>query len=98
MRRARKAGKHRVLIARAGGLLLAFVQSEPFCYGFSMTKQQVDASPARLSDAQAKEVERRRAAFAAGAERYATDEEMAALWKKLGLKVRYRKRAKGDCP
>jgi hypothetical protein len=48
-----------------------------------MEKQ--DASPFRLTDAQVREVERRRAAFAAGDERNATDEEMAAFWKKCGL-------------
>jgi hypothetical protein len=32
-----------------------------------------------------KEVERRRTDFLSGKERYATDEEMAALWKKCGL-------------
>ena len=47
--------------------------------------EEQDASPHRLTDAQVHEVERRRAAFAAGNERYATDEEMAALWKKFGL-------------
>jgi len=44
-----------------------------------------DAAAYRLTDEQAKEVERRRADFSAGRERYATDEEMAALWKKCGL-------------
>jgi hypothetical protein len=48
-----------------------------------MEKQ--DASTYRLSDEQVQEVNRRRAHFAAGKERYATDEEMAALWKKCGL-------------
>ncbi len=47
--------------------------------------EQQDASPYRLTDEQAEEVERRRADFAAGKERYATDEEMAALWKKCRL-------------
>jgi hypothetical protein len=47
--------------------------------------EQQDASPNRLTAEQVKEVERRRAAFASGDERYATDEEMAALWKKCGL-------------
>ena len=46
--------------------------------------EQQDASSYRLTDEQA-EVERRRADFAAGKEHYATDEEMAALWKKCGL-------------
>ncbi len=44
-----------------------------------------DASPYRLTDEQVAEIGRRRADFAAGSERYATDEEMAALWKKCGL-------------
>jgi hypothetical protein len=44
-----------------------------------------DASPYRLSDEQVEEVARRRAAFSEGRERYATDEEMDALWKKCGL-------------
>ena|SRR5215475_14096255 len=48
-----------------------------------MEKQ--DASLHSLTDEQVEEVERRRADFAAGRERYATDEEMAALWKKCGL-------------
>jgi hypothetical protein len=48
-----------------------------------MEKQ--DASHYHLTDEQVEEVERRRADFAAGKERYATDEEMAALWKKCGL-------------
>ena len=47
--------------------------------------EQQDASPYRLTDEQAKEVEHRRADFAAGRELYATDEEMAALWKKFRL-------------
>ena len=47
--------------------------------------EQQDASPHRLTDEQVKEIERRRAAFAAGSERNATDEEMAAFWKKCGL-------------
>ena len=47
--------------------------------------EQQDARPYRLTDEQAEEVGRRRADFAAGKERYATDEEMAALWKKCGL-------------
>jgi hypothetical protein len=44
-----------------------------------------DANPYRLTDKQLDEIARRRADFAAGRERYATDEEMAALWKKCGL-------------
>ena len=53
-------------------------------------KRQEDAARA-LSEMEAhdtsqlKEVERRRADFAAGKERYATDQEVAALWKKCGL-------------
>lgn len=38
-----------------------------------------------LTDEQVEEVKRRRADFAAGRERYATDEEMAALWKNCGI-------------
>ena len=44
-----------------------------------------DASPYHLTDVQLEEVRRRRQDFQAGAERNATDEEMAALWKKCGL-------------
>jgi hypothetical protein len=47
--------------------------------------EEQDASPYHLTDEQAEEVGRRRADFTAGRERYATDEEMAALWKKCGL-------------
>ena len=47
--------------------------------------ERQDASPYRLTDEQADEVERRRADFAAGRERYATDEEMAELWRKCRL-------------
>ena len=47
--------------------------------------EEQDASPYRLSDEQVEEVERRRADFTTGKERYATDEEIAALWKKCGL-------------
>jgi hypothetical protein len=47
--------------------------------------EKQDASSCRLTDEQVREVERRRSDFAAGRERYATDEEMAALWKKSGL-------------
>jgi hypothetical protein len=46
--------------------------------------EEQDASPHRLTDEQVAEIERRRADFAAGRERYATDQEMAALWKKCG--------------
>jgi hypothetical protein len=38
-----------------------------------------------LSDGQVREIELRRADFAAGRERYASDEELAALWKMCGL-------------
>jgi hypothetical protein len=48
-----------------------------------MEKQ--DASPYRLTDEQVMEIGRRRADFAAGSERNATDEEMAAFWRKCGL-------------
>jgi hypothetical protein len=44
-----------------------------------------ETSSYHLSDEQVKEVTRRRADFAKGNEHYATDEEMAALWKKCGL-------------
>jgi hypothetical protein len=47
--------------------------------------EEQNASSYRLTDEQVAEVERRRADFSAGRERYATDEEMAALWKKCGL-------------
>jgi hypothetical protein len=47
--------------------------------------ERQDTSPYRLTDEQAEEVRRRRLDFAAGRERYATDEEVAALWKKSGL-------------
>jgi hypothetical protein len=47
--------------------------------------ERQDASSCHLTDEQVAEVSRRRADFAEGKERYATDEEMAALWKKLGL-------------
>jgi hypothetical protein len=47
--------------------------------------EQQHASPYGLSDPQVEEIARRRADFAAGRERYATDEEIAALWKKCGL-------------
>lgn len=47
--------------------------------------EQQDESPYRLTDEQAVKIERRRADFAAGRERYATDEEMAALWEKCRL-------------
>jgi hypothetical protein len=44
-----------------------------------------DRSPYRLNEEQVKEIERMRMDFTAGREGYATDEEMAALWKKCGL-------------
>ena len=44
-----------------------------------------DASGYRITDEQAREVERRLAQFKEGGEPYATDEEMAALWKQCGL-------------
>jgi hypothetical protein len=44
-----------------------------------------DASPYQLTDEQVEEVRRRRQDFRAGAEQNATDEEIAALWKKCGL-------------
>ena len=47
--------------------------------------EQQDASRSHLTDKQVEEVERRRDDFAAGRERYATDQELAALWKKCGL-------------
>jgi hypothetical protein len=47
--------------------------------------EQQDTSPYRLTDEQVAEIGRRRAGFAEGSERYATDEEMDALWKKCGL-------------
>jgi hypothetical protein len=48
-----------------------------------MEKQ--DTNSYRTTDEQAAEIERRRADFTAGRERYATDDEMAAFWKKCGL-------------
>jgi hypothetical protein len=50
-----------------------------------MEMEEQDASPYHLTDEQVAEVERRRADFAAGRERYATDEEIAALWQQCGL-------------
>ena len=47
--------------------------------------EEQDANSSHLSDEQVEEVKRRRADFKEGRERYATDEEMAALWKKCGL-------------
>ena len=47
--------------------------------------EEQDASAYGLSDEQLEEVRRRRQGFREGTERYATDEEIAALWKKWGL-------------
>jgi len=47
--------------------------------------EEQDAAPYGLDDQQVEEVRRRRQDFQEGRERYATDEEMAALWKKCGL-------------
>ena len=47
--------------------------------------EEQDTSAYELSDEQVREIEARRADFAAGRERYATDEELNALWKKCGL-------------
>jgi len=47
--------------------------------------EEQHATPYRLTAEQVEEVQRRRAEFAEGRERYATDEEIAALWKKCGL-------------
>jgi hypothetical protein len=47
--------------------------------------EEQDVSPYHLTEEQAQEVERRRADFTKCSEGYATDEEMAALWKKCGL-------------
>jgi hypothetical protein len=47
--------------------------------------ERQDASLYRLTDEQLEEIERRRKDFSDGKERYATDEEMAALWAKCGL-------------
>jgi DNA-binding transcriptional MerR regulator len=47
--------------------------------------ERQDESRSRLTDDQVAEVERRRAAFKQGEERYATDEELAAFWQKCGL-------------
>ena len=44
-----------------------------------------DTSPYGLTDEQVKEVEQRRIAFAEGRERYATEDEIDALWNKCGL-------------
>jgi hypothetical protein len=47
--------------------------------------EQQDASTYRLTDEQVEEVKRRQANFRSGDERYATDEKLAALWRKCGL-------------
>jgi hypothetical protein len=47
--------------------------------------EEQDASQYHLTDEQVSEVGRRLADFANGKERYATDEEIAALWQKCGL-------------
>jgi hypothetical protein len=44
-----------------------------------------DSGTYRLSEEQAEEVRRRQADFQAGHERYASDEEVAAVWRKYGL-------------
>jgi hypothetical protein len=44
-----------------------------------------DTSSYHLTDEQVEEVRRRRQDFREGTERNATDEEIAALWKKCGL-------------
>lgn len=46
--------------------------------------EEQDAAPYRLTDEQVEEVRRRRRDFREGKERNATDEEIAALWKKCG--------------
>jgi len=43
------------------------------------------ASPCRLDPEQVEEVHRRQREFREGRERYATDDELAALWKKCSL-------------
>jgi hypothetical protein len=45
-----------------------------------------DASPYHLTNEQVEEIRRRRQGFRDGTERNATDEEVAALWKKCGLR------------
>jgi hypothetical protein len=47
--------------------------------------EEQDRSPYRLSKEQVDEVLRRQQDFNEGRARYATDEEVAALWKKCGL-------------
>jgi hypothetical protein len=47
--------------------------------------EEQDAGSCHLNNEQVEEIQRRRADFAAGSERYATDDELAALWNKCGL-------------
>ena len=47
--------------------------------------ERQDASPHRLTDAQAKEVARIQRDIRYGRAAFATDEQMAALWKSCGL-------------
>ena len=47
--------------------------------------EEQNASPYRLAKEQVEEVLRRQQDFKEGRERYATEEEMATLWKKCGL-------------
>jgi DNA-binding PadR family transcriptional regulator len=47
--------------------------------------ERQDASGYRLTDAQAEEVARIRREISEGRGRFATDEQMAALWKSCGL-------------
>ena len=47
--------------------------------------EEQDASPYYLTEEQVEEVKPRRQDFREGTERNATDEELAALWKKCGL-------------
>jgi hypothetical protein len=47
--------------------------------------EEQDSARYGLSDEQIEEVRRRQDAFLHGQERYATDEEVAALWAKCGL-------------
>ena len=47
--------------------------------------EHADTSPYHLTDEQVEEVKRRRRDLKNGKARYATEREMAALWKKCGL-------------
>jgi hypothetical protein len=47
--------------------------------------ERQETSPSRLTGEQAEEVLQRQQDFAVGREGYATDEAVAALWKKFGL-------------